>query len=206
MANIPTSGLTAITDLASTDLINVSEDIGGGNFDSKKITLADFDMVKGVRYFGVLATDPATITPINGDQYYNSALDMNMYYDEGRSKWLSVETYTIRFGRSGNTTAGSYYRGIDGLAFSSADGDIAVENGTVIGIGYTRTDTDSATFEVVAGGTLITGAVLASTALNGKTKILNSDFSENNILAVRNQAGGNTTSNVHGWVRVKWRA
>jgi hypothetical protein len=88
---------------------------------------------------------------------------------------------------------------------ASTNGHIAVENGTIIGIGYTRDDTDSATFEVTAGGTLITGAVLASTATSGKTKTLNSDFNEDDILGVRNQAGGNTTSVVNGWVRIKWR-
>jgi hypothetical protein len=208
MADISTSQLDPVTNLQATDLINVSFDDGGETYTlSKKIKAEDFDMVKGTRYFGVLAADPATITPVNGDQYYNSVLDMNMYYDAGRSKWLSVETHTIRFGRNGNTTTGSYYRGADGVAFSGTVGEIALENGTVIGIGYTRTDNDSATFEVTAGGTLITGAVLLSNLVtNGKTKILNSDFSEDDILGVRNQSGGNTTSNVNGWVRVKWRA
>jgi hypothetical protein len=205
MADIPTSGLNAITNLAPGDLLNVSDDLGGGSYESKRITAGDFDMVHGVRYYGVSTTDPTTPTPQDGDQYYNSVLDMNMYYDGGRAKWLSVETETIFFGRNGNTAAGNYYRVGDGLAYSSTNGHIAVENGTIIGIGYTRDDTDSATFEVTAGGTLITGAVLASTATSGKTKTLNSDFNEDDILGVRNQAGGNTTSVVNGWVRIKWR-
>jgi len=205
MANIPTSGLNSLSNLDSGDLINISEDLGGGSFESRKMTAGNFDMVHGTRYYGVSATDPSSPSPQNGDEYYNSAIGIKMYYDGTRSKWLSVETETVHFGRDGSTLAGSYYRGIDGQALSATNGIIALENGTVIGIGYTRDDTDSATFEVTAGGTLITGAVLASTSLSGKTKNLNSNFSEDDILAVRNQSGGNSTTNVEGWVRLKWR-
>jgi hypothetical protein len=88
MADIPTSGLNAITNLAPGDLLNVSDDLGGGSYESKRITAGDFDMVHGVRYYGVSTTDPTTPTPQDGDQYYNSVLDMNMYYDGGRAKWL----------------------------------------------------------------------------------------------------------------------
>jgi hypothetical protein len=135
-----------------------------------------------------------------------TVLDMKMFYDGSRSKWLSIESTTFWFARNGNTAAGNYYRMSDGLAYSSATGLYAPHNGTIIGLGYTRTDTDSATFEVVAGGTLITGATLASTAIGGSVTTINGDFSSTNVLAARNQSGGNTTSNVAGWVRLRWRA
>lgn len=205
MADIPTSQLSEITSLNSGDLLNVSEDIGGGNYESKKLNVNNLDIVKGRRYYGVLTADPVSPAPSNGDTYYNSDMDMEMYYDNDRGKWLSVESAYIPFGRSGGTGSGVFYRYIDGIAFSSTQGWVAENNGTVVGIGYTRTDSDSATFEVTAGGTLITGATLASAATSGKTKTLNADFSEDDILGVRNQSGGNTTSQVHGWVKIKWR-
>jgi len=206
MADIPTSGLPSTSNLNTGDLLNVSVDQGGGSYVSNKISLADFDMVHGRRYYGAIASDPVTPTPNGGDRYFNTGLNMEMYYDSGRSKWFSVETYVIPFGRTAGTGAGVYYRYINGLAFSATNGLIAPYDGTVIGIGYTRNDTDAATFEVVANGSTISGATLASSANSGKTTSIDSDFSEDDIIAVRNQAGGNTTSAVHGWVRVKWRS
>jgi hypothetical protein len=126
-----------------------------------------------------------------------------MEYDGSRSKWLSVSENVLKAGRSGNTAAGSYYRGMDSLILSATTGFTAWFNGTVIAIGYTRTDTDAATFEVTANGTSI--ASLASSAVSGVTAASNGNFVAGDVLAVRNAAGGNTTSDVQVWVRVKWR-
>jgi hypothetical protein len=130
-------------------------------------------------------------------------MEMYLFYDGSRSKWLSQETSVVTFGRTGNTAAGAYYRVGDGLAFSSTIGRNAEWNGTVVSLTYVRSDTDSATFEVTADGTQI--ASLASTAIAGKSLTLNANFNANAILGVRNLSGGNTTSNVAGWVRIKWR-
>ncbi len=127
-----------------------------------------------------------------------------MRYDGARAKWLSVESTTFQFGRSANTAAGSYYQNAGGTAYNGAEGLVAFFNGTVIGLAYTRTDTDSATFGVTDDGTTI--ASLASTALAGKDITLNADFAVDSVLGVRNETGGNTVSNGQGWVRVKWRA
>jgi hypothetical protein len=135
--------------------------------------------------------------------YYNTTLKMLMQYDSSRTKWLSVAESFIYFGRNGNTADGSYYRVGDGLAFSAVYGRYAEYNGTVVSLVYTRSDNDAATFEVTADGAQI--ATLASTALAGKTTTLNANFNANAVLGVRNQAGGNTTSEVAGWVRIKWR-
>ena len=72
------------------------------------------------------------------------------------------------------------------------------------GVGYTRDDTDAATFDVVEDGT--SRATLATAAISGKSNALDGDFSEDGILAVANESGGNTTLNVIGWVKVRWRA
>jgi len=48
-------------------------------------------------------------------------------------------------------------------------------------------------------------ATVASAAISGKDVTLNADFSADEILAVRNQAGGNATTNVQGWVKLRWR-
>jgi hypothetical protein len=158
----------------------------------------------GRRDYPASTTDPTIPAPADGDRYYNTAIDMEMRYDGTRAKWLSVESSIIQFGRSGNTGPGAYYRGMDGHVLSDVVGFSAFFNGTVVALSYTRTDTDSATFEVTADGAAIT--TLASTAIVGKTVVANDDFSEDAVLAARNQSGGSTTSNVQGWFRVKWRA
>ena len=77
-------------------------------------------------------------------------------------------------------------------------------DGTIVGLGYTRDDADAATFDVVEGGA--SRATLASAATSGKSNALDGDFSADGVLAVVNQAGGNTMSDVIGWVKVKFRS
>jgi hypothetical protein len=73
-----------------------------------------------------------------------------------------------------------------------------------VALGYTRSDTDAATFEVTAAG--VASGELASAALKGKSNALDSNFAEDAVLAVRNKAASATTSNVNGWFTVRWRS
>jgi len=158
----------------------------------------------GLRNYGASATDPTTPTPSDGDMYYNTVLKMEMQYDGSRSKFLSKDSVQIGFGRFGNVGAGAFYRGVDRRAFTATIGRLAEFNGTVVSLAYTRADVDAATFEVTADGTAI--STLASSAVSGKDITLNDDFNANQILGARNQSGGNTTSNVMGWITLRWRA
>jgi hypothetical protein len=157
----------------------------------------------GKRNYGGSATDPVSPAPADGDIYYNTVLDMWMVYDATRTKFLSIAETVIFFGKQGNTPAGSYYRGVGNLSYSAVDGKRAEFNGTIVSLEYTRSDSDSATFEVTAGGTGI--ATVASSAVAGGDITLNANFTANQILGVRNQTGGNATSDVHGSVRMRWR-
>jgi len=161
-------------------------------------TLADV----GLRDYGASATDPTTPAPSDGDTYYNTALNMRFDFDGSRSKWLSRETSEITFSRNGNTGSGAYYR-VGARAMGAAGGRTAEWNGTIVSIGYTRIDVDAATFEVASNGVSI--ATLASSAVSGVDTTLNGDFSQGDILSVRNQAGSNVTRHVIGFVRLKWR-
>ena len=162
--------------------------------------------IDGVTYYGSNAGVPtATGSGFqDGDKFYDTDLDMEMRYDATRGKWLSVEAAYFQFGRQNNVPAGVYYRGPDRQIMSATDGFIAAYNGTVVGLGYTRADTDAATYEVVAGGTAT--AELASAALKGKSNALDGNFAADAVLAVRNKAGSNTTSDTIGWFKVRWRS
>ncbi len=162
-------------------------------------TLAD----TGLRDYGASATDPVAPAPADGDTYRNTAIDQQMYYDGTRAKWLG-DSAQIAFGRAGNVGSGAYYRGIDRRSFSSTNGRAARHNGTVVAIEYTRNDSDAATFEAVADGSTI--ATLASSATSGSSSALDGDFAAGQVLAARNQAGGNTTSQTMGWITIRWRA
>jgi len=162
--------------------------------------------IDGVTYYGSGAGLPTARAGgfQNGDTYFDTTLGMDMRYDSSRSKWLSVDSMFMPFGRQGINAVNVYYRGTDSQVMSATNGWVMPYAGTVVGLGYTRDDTDAATFDVVEGGT--SRAVLASSAVKGKANNLNGDFSADGVLAVMNQVGGNPTTNVLGWVKVKFRS
>ena len=189
--SITVNGITSNSNIILTGALDATGDIDNAG------------TYNGIQHYTSSATDPTAPAPSDGDRYYNTALDMEMRYDNTRTKWLSVESSVMEFGRNGNTGGGSYYRGPGNRAYSSASGRTAEFNGTIVSVSYTRTDTDSATFEVTANGTGI--ATLASSAVTGKNVTLNGNFTADQVLAVKNQTGSNTTRNVLGWIRIKWR-
>jgi hypothetical protein len=194
-ANDTTAGYLNGKLVAGTN-ITFNERNNGGNE-----TLEISASIGGRTDSGTSATDPGGA--VEGDKYYNTDLEMEMRYDGLRSKWLSVETSNIAFGKSGNGAAGAYFDGPDGIAFSSTEGFATLHSGTVVAIGYTRTDNDAAVFQVTADGNEI--AFISSSAVLGVDTTLNGDFSPNQVLGVLNKSGGNTVSNIIGWVKVKWR-
>jgi len=162
--------------------------------------------INDITHYGAGAGNPIATTSgfQDGDHYWDTGLSMEMRYDSTRAKWLSVESATFMFGRNNNVPAGVFYRGINGKILSSTIGFLGIYDGTVVSLAYTRDDSDLATFEVTASGSTITS--LASSAISGSDLTTNDNFSQNDVLGVRNAIGSNTTSDVQGWVRIKWRA
>jgi hypothetical protein len=163
-------------------------------------------IIGGSRNYGPLAADPVAPAPSDGDTYWNTVLSMDMRYDGARSKWLSNSEVLLLFGRALDTAAGSYFEGSNTIQFTATRGYPAFYNGTVVAIGFTRDDVDAATVEVTQDGVLIAGAVLLSNATYNADVSIDGDFTAGDVLGVRNQAGGNTVTNLQGWVRIKWRA
>lgn len=161
--------------------------------------------INGIRHYPASAADPTTPTPSAGDIYYNTTINLEMRYDASRSKWLSTETAVFAFGRSGNTTAGNYYRGINGSTLSNIRGWTALYNGTVVSVGYTKSDTGTSTLQVTASGATV-ASLLAPGVTSVESNTLNGDFTQGAVLAGRNAAGGSTTNAVQAWCVVKWRA
>lgn len=164
-------------------------------------TLNNGVVLNGVRNYGKSAVDPIGVA-FDGDMYFNTTLQMLMTYDMSRSKWLSVDTTTLQFGRDGNTQPGQYYRAIDGRVMSATLGWYADRSGTVVSLTYTRAEMQPATFEIVVDG--VPAATVLSNALKGSDNTLDAVFNADQVLSVRNHIGGNTTTNVIAEIRVRW--
>jgi len=187
----------------NTTLVITGDVSGSGNVSGSAFYGDGSNLTGLARDFGPSATDPVG-SPNAGDFYYNTVLNMTMHYDSSRTKWLSAETSEIHFGRNGNTGVGAYYRGINGRSYSAIQGRYAEHNGTIVSFSYTRGDTDAAVFNVTSGGTTV--SFLSSSAIGGSTETLSDDFAADTVLGVRNQsADGNTTTDVLGVARMKWR-
>lgn len=188
---------------------------GGGNmvFDGgaslsvdtiQEVTPGNGVLIGGSRNYGALAADPGAPAPSDGDTYWNTVLAMDMRYDGARAKWLSTSESILYFGRALDTATGSYFDGVNQIQFTATRGFPAAFNGTVVALSFTRDDVDAATVEVTQGGVLLVGLLSAATYNSDTT--LDADFASGTVLGVRNQAGGNTVTNLMGWVRLKWRA
>ena len=164
--------------------------------------LTNVGTLNGIRFYSNSATDPVSPPPADGYMYFNTVLEETMRYDGTRSKWLSVSTLTFLAGRSGNTAAGSFYRGMDGLTFGANIG-YPVPKGTLTGIAWSKTDAAASVLEVLVGGSVI--ATLSANSAGYVTNwLVNADFNEG-FLQFRNQVGSNTTSNVQITAIIKRR-
>ena len=143
--------------------------------------------------YGNLAADPLSPPPSDGDTYFNTVLQEIMRYDGARGKWLTTESLTLLAGRQTDTAPGSFYRGQDGLTFGPNIG-YQVPKGTLVGLAWSRSDSDAAVLEVLVGGTVI-ATMLSSSAGAVSDWTVNADFNEG-LLQFRNQAGSNPTSDV----------
>jgi len=152
---------------------------------------------------GVLLADPVDPVPTAGDTYYNSALHLPMFYDGFRSKWVSVETSELMFGRDGSTAPGQYFRAVDGRVMSDTIGLYAMRSGTVVTLAYSRSNAVACSFEITVNG--VTVHTVASAAAKGRDIAINADFNFGDIIAVRNRNPGGVPTDVVGWLRVKWR-
>jgi len=158
-------------------------------------------VVNGTKHYADSATDPTDPAPAQGDRYYNTALEMEMRYDGTRTKWLSIESGTVDASDNGTVASGTYLR-VGWLRMAGALGFTAHFSGTVVSLGYTRSDADAANFAVTADG--VTIATVASAAVSGYSTTLNADFDQGDVLGIRND-GANAMKDPIVWIRVKWR-
>jgi hypothetical protein len=157
-----------------------------------------------VRIYDAGAADPAgPPAATDGDLYYNTTLGMWIRYDGSRSKWLSIESNTVQVGNNGNVPKGTYFKGIAGQLLSATIGYTSEWNGTVVGMSWTRGDSDAAQFNVMADGVAIEN--VASAATSGYDNTIDGDFSQGDVLAAQNDSGGNAVQLPQIWIKFRWR-
>jgi hypothetical protein len=147
----------------------------------------------------------APSTPSAGDRYFNTTLAVWLVYDGTREKWLSEAAFDVHFGGN-DIAAGSYYAS-SGITMTATLG-IPATKGTVVGVSWGRTDSDTAQVEVVetnGSATSVLGNVESTAAGVTTSSTVDWDF-DKGMLSVRNKSGGNTTSNVIGVIRYRMRA
>ena len=155
--------------------------------------------------YGALSGNPIS-SPNAGDIYFNTTQNMNMFYDDSRSVWLSDETTNIGFGRLGNVPGGVYFRTINGLAFSPDSGYYPPYSGMIIGLSYTRSGSGSMEFDPTSDGNSIIDSKLSSSSNRGNNVSLSGRFASDTVIGVRNSFGSNDASNVNGIMVIKWLA
>jgi hypothetical protein len=153
--------------------------------------------------YGPLAADPSSPAPANGDRYFNTVIHEDMVYDGTRTKWLSVAVVTLLSGSDEDTAAGSYYRGMDGMAYGTNRGH-SVPKGTLVGIAICKTDSNTTPLEVLVGVTVIATLTVTAAGLTADWAV-NADFNEGQMKFRNKLSGGATSTDVQITALIKRR-
>lgn len=145
------------------------------------------------------------VSPQAGDLWQQSTSGVYFFYDGTRSKWLSSEMIALPFGRTGNTTSGTFYLSAGGAVYTTAaQGEVMPNNGTIVGFSWSRSNILASSFRLFRNATSLVD-IATGAAMSGSTNVLDLDFSQNERLTVQN-LGPSTVANAIGLVFVRWRA
>lgn len=100
---------------------------------------------------------------------------------------------TVQAGTNGDTLAGAFYRGINGMLLNGGPRGIPVPTGTLRFLGWSKTSAAASTLEVLNNGVVI--ATLANPAAGVVTSEPKVPV-DVGLLSFRNLAAGATTTNV----------
>ena len=200
----PRNELTVNLSSAQTGTIQiVNNDVSWANFITPaNAATISADGVGGEKY-PPSATDPTSPAPVAGDRYFNTALSMSMFYDGGRSKWLSEETWVPVF--SHNRQPDDNYLKVGQLTLTSARGYLVSRNATLCEIAYVRrNESRDPTIEVrLGGGSAIASLLSPNNTPRGSDLTLNVDISSGSVLQV--YAANDRLAEPVVWLKLRWR-
>lgn len=150
------------------------------------------------------------ISPVSGDTFYRTDVDMLFYYDGSRSKWLSVNTSTYTCGRSTVLKNISAYLLVGDSVQSSTEGFLLPRNGTIISasIDNSVSVTSTRDTEIRVNNSEVNKATLSLTLGNKSVSLdnINQDFSADDRLQVIILSNStDTLNNVIVTIEVAWR-
>lgn len=166
-------------------------------------TLSPFRVENGKTGIHAASGTPPS-SPQAGDLWQETSSGIYFQRDSVRGKWLSSEMISLAFGRSGNTTSGTFYFSAGGATYTTSNGEVMPRNGTIVGFSWSRTNNLATSFRLFRNAVSLVD-IATGVALTGSTLTLNLDFSANERIAVQN-LGPSTVANAIGLVFVRWRA
>lgn len=151
---------------------------------------------------GRLAFPPSATNPTGaseGDVYFNTSLNIWMGYMDlgGGLRWLSEQVYSVRVGWNTTRGPGDFLRGPGDVTTGGGSRGLPVPKGTLVGIDWSRTDTDTATIEVLhqVDGNSTTGSAIAeSTSTGGTTRTSVEADHDAGRYQIRTKAGSNAVT------------
>lgn len=128
-----------------------------------------------------------------GKTYHNTTINEQMYFDDFRSRFLSIAETTLNCGRGGVTSSGAFLSQPGGVRFLlNSRGWFAPNGGVLVGMSGTRTDADSVQIELMNGAVI--AAELDFLLLPTASATFNVDVTGGNVLTVRVKPGSNAVT------------
>ena len=135
-------------------------------------------------------------SPIGGDMFYRTDVDMLFNYDDSRSKWITVDSITFNCGRSIVQNNVSAYMYVGDAPQSSTNGFIMKHNGTILSASADNDNVMGADRDIDIRLNNSTVNKVTLTILDGtKSESIgdsNQDFSEGDIIQVLGIANNDT--------------
>lgn len=128
------------------------------------------------------------LSPVNGDLFYRTDVDILYHYDDSRTKWLSVSEDSLNCGRTSAIAGGTIYMRVGDATQSSTAGFRMVRNGTIIGASIENNNvlTTARDIEIRVNDSSVNSITLNIAIGQSGVSVTNSnlDFSQNDIIQV----------------------
>lgn len=146
-------------------------------------------------------------SPDNGDLYFRTDVDLLFYYDQGRSKWLTINSHTYNCGRNSLPGNVGGYFGISDVIFNSTTGFIMPRNGTIISVSFTNDNTITRLIDFRVNNSTSNRYRLSLNNESSNFNLnVNLNFSQGDIIQVGSVSSiGNDIDNGIATFNVAWR-